>query len=82
MRYRDRAFRHVNRKDCLGLGIRHDELRALSVRNLTRRRPKPEVKPGRAGAILVMDQNLESSLLLVDHLLVRRNKSWHAFDGS
>jgi uncharacterized protein YtpQ (UPF0354 family) len=63
-----RYFRHVNRKDCLDFGIRHDELRALSVQNLVRSRPKPEIKPGRAGVMLVLDENLESSLLLVDHL--------------
>jgi hypothetical protein len=63
-----RYFRHVNRKDCLDIGIRHDELRALSVKNLVRSRPKPEIKPGTAGVMLVMDQNLESSLLLMDHL--------------
>jgi uncharacterized protein YtpQ (UPF0354 family) len=59
-------FQHVNRKDCLDFGIKHDELRALSARNLVRRRPKPTVKPGQTGVMFVMDQNLESSLLLVD----------------
>jgi hypothetical protein len=59
-------FRHVNRKDCLDFGIRHDELRALSAGNLVRRRPKPTVKQGQACGMYVMDQNLESSLLLVD----------------
>ena len=63
-----RYFRHVNRKDCLDFGIRHDELRALSVRNLVRSRAKPVIKPGRPGVMLVLDENLESSLLLVDHL--------------
>lgn len=59
-------FQHVNRKDCLDFGIKHDELRALSARNLLRRRPKPAVKIGQTGVMFVMDQNLESSLLLVD----------------
>jgi hypothetical protein len=132
-------FRHVNRKDCLNFGIKHDELRPLSTKNLVGRRPKPTVKQGQTGVMLVMDQNLESSLLLVDlvwdqierqlpgetvaavptrdvilvtgtgipggiesleraivrtwknsvprlrltrSLLVRRDKSWHIFDGS
>lgn len=43
-------------------------MRALSVRNPVRSRPKPEIKPGTAGVMLVMDQNVESSQLLVDHL--------------
>lgn len=59
-------FRHVNRKDCLDFGIKHDELRALSARNLVQRRPKPRVRQGQAAVMLVLDQNLESSLLLVD----------------
>ena len=62
------SFRHVNRKDCLDLGLRHDELRALSVRNLVHRRPRPVVQKGPGVAMLVLDENLESSLLLVDHL--------------
>jgi hypothetical protein len=132
-------FRHVSRRDCLDFGIRHDELRALSAGNLVRRRPKPTVKQGQTCGRYVMDQNLEPSLLLVEHvwdqverqipgetvaavpargvimvtgteipggiesleraidgtweeleprlrltrsLLVRRDKSWHVFDGS
>jgi uncharacterized protein YtpQ (UPF0354 family) len=61
-------FQHVNRQDCLDFGIRHDELRALSARNLVHRRPKPTVKQGQACVMFVVDQNLESSLLLVDLL--------------
>ena len=48
-------FRHVSRKDCLNFGIRHDELRLMSAKNLVRRRPKPAVKPGQTGVMLVMD---------------------------
>lgn len=61
-------FQHVNRKDCLDFGLRHDELRALAARNLVRRRSKPTVKHGQACVMFVVDQNLESSLLLVDLL--------------
>ena len=61
-------FQHVNRQDCLDFGIRHDQLRALAARNLVHRRPKPVVKHGQACVMFVVDQNLESSLLLVDLL--------------
>jgi len=44
------------------------DLRPLAVRNLTRRRARPQIKQAPAAAMFVLDGNLESSLLLVDHL--------------
>jgi hypothetical protein len=45
-----------------------DDLRPLAFRNLTRRRARPQIKQAPAAAMFVLDGNLESSLLLADHL--------------
>lgn len=44
-----------------------DDLRPLAVRNLTRRRARPQIKQAPAAAMFVLDGNLEFSLLLADH---------------
>ena len=44
-----------------------DDLPPLAVRNLTRRRARPQIKQAPASAMFVLDGNLESSLLLADH---------------
>ena len=44
-----------------------DDLRPLAVRNLTRRRARPQIKQAPAAAMFVLDGNLESGLLLADH---------------
>jgi len=44
------------------------ETSPAAVRNLTRRRARPQIKQAPAAAMFVLDGNLESSLLLVDHL--------------
>jgi hypothetical protein len=43
------------------------DLRPLAVRNLTRRRARPQIKQAPAAAMFVLDVSLESSLLLADH---------------
>jgi uncharacterized protein YtpQ (UPF0354 family) len=62
------AFRLVSRRDCTRMQLDAGDLRPLAVRNLTRRRARPQVKQAPAAAMFVLDGNLESSLLLVDHL--------------
>jgi hypothetical protein len=44
------------------------DLRHLAVRNLIRRRARPQIKQAPAAAMFVLDGNLESSLLLAGHL--------------
>jgi uncharacterized protein YtpQ (UPF0354 family) len=62
------AFRLVSRRDCARMQLDAGDLRPLAVRNLTRRRARPQVKQAPAAAMFVLDGNLESSLQLVDHL--------------
>ena len=62
------AFRLVSRRDCARMRLDAGDLRHLAVRNLTRRRARPQIKRAPAAAMFVLDGNLESSLLLVDHL--------------
>jgi hypothetical protein len=61
-------FRYVSPGDCARLQLPADGLRRLAVRNLTRRRARPQIKQGRAAGMFVLDGDLEASLLLVDHL--------------
>jgi uncharacterized protein YtpQ (UPF0354 family) len=61
-------FRYVRPRDCARLQLPAGDLRALAVRNLTRRRDRPQIKQARAAAMFVLDGDLEASLLLVDHL--------------
>lgn len=62
-------FEYLSCRDCQSLGIDHASLRSLSVRNLTRRRTKPEIlRPSGAAFMLRLDGDLEASLLLADHL--------------
>jgi uncharacterized protein YtpQ (UPF0354 family) len=61
-------FRYVSPRDCARLRLPVGDLRALAVRNLTRRRPRPQIKEAPAAAMFVLDGDLEASLLLVDHL--------------
>jgi uncharacterized protein YtpQ (UPF0354 family) len=64
-------FSYLSTRHCQMLGIDPVDLRELSVRNLTRRRGKPEIlRPSAAINMLRLDGDLEASLLLVDHL-------WH-----
>jgi uncharacterized protein YtpQ (UPF0354 family) len=62
------AFRYVSPGDCARLQLAADGLRRLAVRNLTRRRARPQIKQAPAAAMFVLDGDLEASLLLVDHL--------------
>lgn len=61
-------FEYVTPRICERLGLGARDLRALAVRNLTRRRTKPQVIRGNEALAFRMDGNLESSLLLVGHL--------------
>jgi uncharacterized protein YtpQ (UPF0354 family) len=61
-------FRYVSVRDCARLQLPAGDLRALAVRNLTRRRARPQIKEAPAAAMFVLDGDLEASLLLVDHL--------------
>ena len=57
-------FRYVSPRDCARLRLPVGDLRALAVRNLTRRRPRPQIKEAPAAAMFVLDGDLEASLLL------------------
>jgi uncharacterized protein YtpQ (UPF0354 family) len=62
-------FVYVSAGDCKTLEIAPGALRELSVRNLTKRRTKPEIlRPSDAAVMLRLDGDIEASLLLVDHL--------------
>jgi uncharacterized protein YtpQ (UPF0354 family) len=62
-------FEYLSERHCRDLGLDPAGLRKLSVRNLTRRRSKPEIlQPSDAVYMLRLDGDLEASLLLVDHL--------------
>ena len=61
------AFRLVSHRDCARMQLDAGDLRPLAVRNLTRRRARPQIKQAPAAAMFVLDGNLESSLLLADH---------------
>ncbi len=61
-------FQLVARRHCAALGLDAGDLRALSVRNLVKRRPKPQVKQTDRCVMLILDGDLEASLLLVDIL--------------
>jgi uncharacterized protein YtpQ (UPF0354 family) len=62
-------FEYLSEQHCQNLGLDPASLRELSVRNLTRRRTKPEIlRPSDAVNMLRLDGDLEASLLLVDHL--------------
>jgi uncharacterized protein YtpQ (UPF0354 family) len=62
-------FEYVSGRDCSTLGLDPDDLRKLSVRNLTRLRSKPEIlRPSGAVHMIRLDGDLEASLLVVDHL--------------
>jgi uncharacterized protein YtpQ (UPF0354 family) len=61
-------FQYVNESGCGDLGVQVEELRSLAVHNLTRRRPKPEIRQIPGGVGFVLDGDLEASLLLVPWL--------------
>jgi uncharacterized protein YtpQ (UPF0354 family) len=62
-------FEYLSEHHCKTLGIDPHGLRKLAVRNLTRRRSKPEIlRPSDTINMLRLDGDLEASLLLVDHL--------------
>lgn len=62
-------FEYLHEEHCKNLGLDPAKLRELSVRNLTRRRSKPEIlRPSDAINMLRLDGDLEASLLLVDHV--------------
>jgi uncharacterized protein YtpQ (UPF0354 family) len=61
-------FKFVSRNDCEALSLDPGQLRTLAVRNLVKRRRKPEIKQPDSGLMLVLDGDLEASLLLVDIL--------------
>jgi uncharacterized protein YtpQ (UPF0354 family) len=62
-------FVYVSASHCKALEISPDALRELSVRNLTKRRRKPEIlRPSDAAVMLRLDGDIEASLLLVEHL--------------
>lgn len=62
-------FEYLGQHDCQSLGVDPRDLRKLAVRNLTRRRSKPEIlRPSGEVVMLRLDGDLEASLLLVDHL--------------
>jgi hypothetical protein len=62
-------FEYLSEQHCRNLGLDPAVLRKLSVRNLTRRRSKPEIlRPSGAVHMFRLDGELETSLLLVDHL--------------
>jgi len=63
-----RSFQYVSQRTCDEFGLEAAELRSLAVRNLTRRRPVPQIRQGPAGVGFVLDGDLEASLLLVDDL--------------
>jgi uncharacterized protein YtpQ (UPF0354 family) len=61
-------FRYLSAGTCSLLKLTIDDLRPLAVRNLTGRRARPQIKGAPTAAMLVLDGDLEASLLLVDHL--------------
>jgi uncharacterized protein YtpQ (UPF0354 family) len=62
-------FRYVSERDRKALELDPGGLRGLSVRNLIKRRGKPEIlRPSDAALMLKLDGGLESSLLIVDRL--------------
>jgi len=61
-------FEYVTPRHCERLKLAVDDLRPLGVRNLTRLRSQPTIRTTPELAMFRMDQSLESSLLLADHL--------------
>ena len=61
-------FEFVARRHCEALGLEAGDLRTLSVRNLVERRGKPQIKRTGRVVMLILDGDLEASLLLVDML--------------
>ena len=61
-------FMYVARRHCQALSLEAGDLRPLSVRNLVTRRAKPQIKQTDKVIMLVLDGDLEASLLLVDML--------------
>lgn len=61
-------FEFVARRHCEALGLEAGALRPLSVRNLVKRRRKPQIKRTDRVVMLILDGDLEASLLLVDML--------------
>jgi uncharacterized protein YtpQ (UPF0354 family) len=62
-------FKYVSEHDRKALKLDPRGLRELSVRNLTKRRSKPEIlRPSDAALMVRLDGDLEASLLLVDWL--------------
>jgi uncharacterized protein YtpQ (UPF0354 family) len=61
-------FEFVARRHCETLGLGVGDLRPLSVRNLVKLRRKPQIKQTGQVVILILDGDLEASLLLVDML--------------
>jgi uncharacterized protein YtpQ (UPF0354 family) len=61
-------FWFVSQGERESLGLNASDLRTLSVRNLVKRRGRPEIRQSDTGAMLILDGDLEASLLLVDHL--------------
>lgn len=62
-------FEYVSEHDRERLQLDLGGLREMAIRNLTKRRSKPEIlRPSGAVVMLRIDGDLEASLLLVDHL--------------
>lgn len=61
-------FEFVNERHCERLGLHPGDLRALAVRNLTRRRAAPQLKQLPGGVMFVVGGDMEASLLLADHI--------------
>jgi uncharacterized protein YtpQ (UPF0354 family) len=61
-------FEFVARRHCETLGLEAGDLRPLSVRNLVKLRRKPQIKGTDRVVTLILDGDLEASLLLVDML--------------
>jgi uncharacterized protein YtpQ (UPF0354 family) len=62
------SFAYVSPSKCAELGIGLGDLRALAVDNLRRRREQFEVHTGATHAMVVVDGDLEASLLVADDL--------------
>jgi hypothetical protein len=61
-------FVFLARRHREALSLEQGDLRQLSVRNLVKRRPKPKIRQTDRTITLILDGDLEASLLLVDML--------------
>jgi hypothetical protein len=62
-------FEYLSERDRKALGLDMADLRSLAVRNLTRRRSRPQTLQGSNPVVMLrLDGDLEASLLLVDRL--------------